>query len=335
MASIPAAFHSAARGDEPTRLAVGPLKLDVSTSRTATLFHVVDQISAWSQFCHGQYRRQMAELSEEDLAILAKHTDIRRRRGWGGGLEQTFYTTLGVDAAIEAGVAAGHLTPDEGRMEREVLTHFAERIDALIARERKHVDAFRARLADELPHLTKLAERLQAFFGTTPPPLPVFLIVNPDDADFGGGFNGHRLTLEVPRTADAYPTFVHEILHAFVDTRRAEVERAIAGVAGLDYQTMNEGIAHALAPGIVRPSGSDDALLDRVAMHLQRGQHFDQTFARFNQFGLALRPVLQDALDDPLSRLDTFLPRAVDVWRAVRELDAAVRRGAEGRGAAE
>jgi type IV pilus biogenesis protein CpaD/CtpE len=53
--------HSAAQTKErtnaPVHLDTGPLKLDVYISETAQLFHVVDQISQWSEFSHRQYVR--------------------------------------------------------------------------------------------------------------------------------------------------------------------------------------------------------------------------------------------------------------------------------------
>jgi hypothetical protein len=36
-------------------LRAGVLTLEIHASRTAHLFHVVDQISQWSEFCHHQY----------------------------------------------------------------------------------------------------------------------------------------------------------------------------------------------------------------------------------------------------------------------------------------
>ena len=50
--------------------------------------------------------------------------------------------------------------------------------------------------------------------------VPVFLLANPDDHNMGGGYNGGRLTLEVPRKSDALPTFFHELMHAFVGEQR-------------------------------------------------------------------------------------------------------------------
>ena len=41
--------------EAPQTWKAGPLTLDVHISRTATLFHVVDQISEWSPYCHRQY----------------------------------------------------------------------------------------------------------------------------------------------------------------------------------------------------------------------------------------------------------------------------------------
>ncbi|MDQ6706384.1 MAG: hypothetical protein M3Z85_10470, partial [Acidobacteriota bacterium] len=71
----------------PFHLDAGPLKLDVYISETAQLFHVVDQISQWSEFSHPQYVRyfesQGGGLSESDLRILAEHVAIRKRYGWG------------------------------------------------------------------------------------------------------------------------------------------------------------------------------------------------------------------------------------------------------------
>ena len=44
-----------AQGDHDWSLDAGPLKLEICVSETAHLFHVVDQIAEWSEFCHRQY----------------------------------------------------------------------------------------------------------------------------------------------------------------------------------------------------------------------------------------------------------------------------------------
>src|SRR5688572_32977025 len=85
------------------KIECGPLTFEVYLSRTAHLFHVVDQLSRWDNACHGQYREHMP-LSPEDEEILARYAEVRAKRRWGQGLEQTFYVPLALDAAIKAGV---------------------------------------------------------------------------------------------------------------------------------------------------------------------------------------------------------------------------------------
>ncbi len=91
-----ASSNGSAQFTDHSQLVAGPLTLEIHVSRTAHLFHVVDQIAAWSEFCHRQYvdwfERQERGLSAEDRELLRQHTAIRKQRGWGGGLEQTFYT---------------------------------------------------------------------------------------------------------------------------------------------------------------------------------------------------------------------------------------------------
>jgi hypothetical protein len=77
-----------ARAAEPaaasidTTVAAGPLVLRVHVSRTAQVFHVVDQLAAWSEFCHAQYARAVA-LSDDERALLAEHARVRAKLGWG------------------------------------------------------------------------------------------------------------------------------------------------------------------------------------------------------------------------------------------------------------
>ena len=48
-----------------SRIHAGPLVMTVHLSRTAQVFHVVDQLSAWSEFCHSQYADRV-KLSDEE-----------------------------------------------------------------------------------------------------------------------------------------------------------------------------------------------------------------------------------------------------------------------------
>lgn len=94
-----------------SELRAGPMTLKICVSRTAPLFHVEDQIALRSEFCHRQcvdwFDRQENGLSGEDRKLLDQHTAIRKRHGWGGGPEQTFYTRLELESAFTQGLKAG------------------------------------------------------------------------------------------------------------------------------------------------------------------------------------------------------------------------------------
>jgi hypothetical protein len=313
---------SAKAADE--RIDVGPLHLDVYVSRTATLFHVVDQLSEWSYYCHRQYGRAFAPLSDADRAMLETHKAVREKHPWGAGLEQTFYSPLPLEEALKRGVAQGWLSPDEAAAERNVLLHFAPRIDALLTAQESTLAAFRERLRHELADRSQVIEEFARFTGKAPDVVPAYVLPNPDPHNMGGGYNGGRLTIEIPTASDAVPTALHELFHAFLELRRSDIKSAVAGVHGLDAETLNEGLAYAFSPGIVHREPADDDPLSRsVGEDFAAGKPLSDAFTRFNRYALALRPLLKEALADERQTLSTFLPRAVDVWRALYAVDTA------------
>lgn len=318
---------SPATAEEPTVLKAGTLTLKIYESETAHLFHVVDQISLWSQFCHRQYLAYFGDLSVRDNEMLEKHRQIRGKHSWGQGLEQTFYSPESLDAAIEQGIENGHITAAEGETEREILTHFRPRVIALREAERDTLAKFVLRIRGELDALTKFSADVSRFCGGAEPIVPVYPIANPHDRNMGGGYNGGRLTLEVPREYDYFPIFLHELLHAYVNAQKEQVQQAASTIEGLDYETLNEGIAYALAPGLFHP-GSDesDPLADEVSADFAAGKGLSDSYVRFRRLGLALRPLLDDALHDESQTLEDFLPRALDAWRVITQLDSAYAR---------
>jgi hypothetical protein len=145
---------------------------------------------------------------------------------------------------------------------------------------------------------------------------------NPDPVNGGGGYNGGRLTVELTR--DPFPITLHELFHAFLDGRKADIARTAVDVSGLDAETLNEAIAYAFSPGLFELRPPDhDPLGAAVSSDFRSGKPLEDSYTRFRRFGLALRPLLRDALEDPKQTLSTFLPRAIDVWRALREVEAA------------
>jgi hypothetical protein len=308
---------------KPVVLEAGPLTCEIHISRTAHLFHVVDQLAEWSEFCHRQYGRHFKGLDEKDRELLAKHAEIRKVRGWGGGLEQTFYSPLDVEAAIAAGIKAKHLTEAEAAVEREVFARFAPRVDALLAENRKLLESYPGRLARDQKRLAEVAARVSRFVGGAKVKVPVYLFANPHDSDSGGGFNGGVVTIEIPRVRDAYSTLVHEVFHAFLETRRADLEAAVKDVKGLDFMTLNEGLAYAISPGILHTEKpGSDPLKAAVMQYRSNGQTLSDYYYRVNVFGLALRPLMKEALDSDVLTLEKILPRAIDAWRVLAELES-------------
>ena len=306
------------------RIEVGSLQLDVYISRTATLFHIVDQLSEWSYYCHREYGRDMAPLSDEDRSMLTRHKGVRAKHSWGGGLEQTFYTPLSLEDALKNGPQQGWLTSEEASTEQAVMLHFAPRIDALLTKQYDGLVAFRNRLRRELIARSELIAQFARFTGGTPGLVPAYLIPNPDKRNIGGGYNGDRLVVEIPTEADAVPTLLHELFHAFIKRRKPDIEVAIRGVTGLDFEIVNEGLAYAFSPGLVHEGLADsDPLAGAFRRDLNANRPFSEDYTRNHLFGLALRPLLKEALEDPNQTLTTFLPRVIDVWRAINETEAA------------
>jgi hypothetical protein len=298
-----------------TRIEAGPLRLTVSVSRTAQVFHVVDQLSAWSPFCHLQYSRVL-HYPESARQLLADHAAIRARLGWNHGLERALYTTDDVDTALERAVRENVLTADEASRERKVLDFFDGLLDEELRATRPRVEAFAARIASQAPAVGATATKLMRLVGIEKVlEVPVFLIWNPADIDTGGGFNGGVLALEVPVKGDALPTFMHEIFHAILNEERGKIASTAQAAQGLDAETLNEGIAYALSPGILH-EGEDDPLADQVADDRFRQRPFENPYVRFNRFGLEIRPILVEALAKPTG-FDAFLARTLEAWDRV------------------
>ena len=84
----------------------------------------------------------------------------------------------------------------------------------------------------------------------------------------------------------------------------------------------NAQFAYAVAPGLY-PDGEDDNLRYNVAKDRANRQAWeDEGPGRFRTYALALRPLLAQALQER-STLESFLPRARDVFLALREVEEA------------
>jgi hypothetical protein len=310
---------TAAAAVEPMTIDWGGLRLEVSTSRTAQVFHIVDQLSEWDQFTHKQYGRWARKsmlLDETDRALLRQHAEMRRRRGWEHGFEQAFYTKGTLEAAVGRAEADGLLTADEAAHEGSILRHFDGKLREVLDTHAGSIDLFAKRLQREAetmrPFITKLC-RFAELKETAI--VPVFLVANPEEGSGGGGAHGTRVVVEVQQRPDPLPFVIHEALHALLDPHRIEITAAAAS-AGLTWQELNEGIAYALAPGLTDDVTDADTLAEAWARKTIGGASSTDSFVRFYMIATVLRPVLRSALDNG-ETLTTFLPLAVAKWRAV------------------
>jgi hypothetical protein len=268
------------------------------------------------------FRDSAAGLSDRDREVLAEHVAIRKHYGWGHGPERVFYTQLDLDQALKAGVERGFITSQEAQTEEKVLTYFRPRVMSLIDQSLPVLEGFPRTLAEWQADLTAFANQAARFVGGAPPAILFYMIANPSDDDIGGEYNGGFLTLEIPAKREAYPTLLHEVFHAFVETKKNALASAVKSAPGLDFETLNEGLAYAVSPGLYH-TGEGDRLQSQVTSFISRRQSLGDSYARFNFYALALRPLLKDALNRQ-QNIETFLPRAVDAWLVLKELQGTV-----------
>lgn len=311
-----AAAASAQRERPDERIRCGPLTIEVFLSRTAHVFHVVDQLSAWDNACHGQYRAHM-ELSEEDEAQLRAYAAVRRERRWGQGLEQTFYSGLDLDDAARAGRKGGHVTQPELDVIRPVLDHFAPRVDAMLEEARPELAAAFGSIDREA--LTTAARQLAALTGTKKLTVPAFPLASPTAG--GGGMDGGKLRWEIrSREEMSFAVLVHELCHAFVMPHNDMLIETVDATPGLDLTLLGEGIAYAFAPGIWGDDGVGDNLKYNVDKDRANGEAWeDPGYGRQRMYGLAARPLLREVIANG-ETLEDLLPRMRLAYLSLKEI---------------
>jgi hypothetical protein len=297
---------------------LGGMVLSISDSPTAQVFHIVDQLSQWDIYTHDQYARWAAAthfLDLRDHELLQQHAEMRKKRGWGHGFEQTFLVEDSIEDAAAKGIAAHFLSVEEANTERDILLHFAPKLEPLLRQRRAEMAALQQQLVAEQARLMPLMVQLAHFAEVKKPPIVmVFLVANTEEHNGGGGTNSGRLVIEVP-LLDTIGTLLHESLHQLLETQKERIHSA-AEAAALDYMVLNEGIAYALYPGIIADTEQGDRLIEELVRRQLRGGQASDPFLQFDSVAAVIRPLLRAALAHN-ETITTFLPEATAKWRSV------------------
>src|SRR5262249_28746236 len=144
----------------------------VAVSRNASLFHAVDQMAKWSEFCHAQYARWVPRGAE---ALLERQRALRKKHDWGKGLEQIFLS--GGDSLDDAVARAPAEMRDDAREEASILEAMRPKLPGLTG---AGDDARAALLRDELERehaaFERLGRRWLAILAVDPPSAPIPLV---------------------------------------------------------------------------------------------------------------------------------------------------------------
>lgn len=292
----------------------------VSDARTAQVFHIVDQLSLWDVFTHKEYARWAEKtglLDQHDRELLQRHADMRKKRGWGKGFEPAFLVDDSIEQAAAKGIAAGLLTTAEANTERDILLHFAPKLEPLLEQRHAAIAAVEEQLVAQQAQLTPLVKQLAHFSEVTDPPtVQVFFVANAEDRDGGGGANGGRIVIEVP-LIDPIGVLMHESLHQLLRPKEGAMKVA-ADAAGLDFIVLKEAIAYAVYPGILGNTEQGDQLVEDLVQWQLRGVPASDRFLQFDQVAVVIRPLLKAALARN-ETISTFLPTAIAKWRRVAQ----------------
>jgi hypothetical protein len=302
-----------------TEVDLGGLVLSASDSATAQTFYVVDQLSEWDAACHKAYGRWAAKnltLDAEDQRLLQQHAAMRRVRGWDRGFEQAFYVNDPIPTAAQKAIEGNVLSPEEAAAETAILEHFLPKLSALRDGAAPRVAAFLARLSADSKSFAPLVQKAARFAeAKAPVRVPLFLV--PAAEEGGGAYGSGRLVVEVADQPDGLPMLLHESIQALLKPHAGAIAAA-AQSAGVSADALTDGIAVALAPGLVDKVDESDSLGEGLVRQIVRGRPAADPWMQSSMVAVVIRPLLRSALDRG-ETISAFLPKAAAAWqRAAR-----------------
>jgi hypothetical protein len=315
-AVAPAPAPAPAAGE---RVVMGDVTLVVMTSRTASLFHAVDQLSRWSPFSHPQYQKWRPDGAAAD-ELLARHAKLRAKLGWGRGLEDALYVADPDHGhALDAAVARGGLDAADAKEEKAILDGLSPLLEARIRGQEQRAEQLTALLRENAATFSRLFGNWLALVRTpSPGEVGMMFVPSPGHGMGGGGANGHAIVIELPEDGTVHATMTtvaHEMVHVLLRPRQQDIEDAARQCGdGLDTTTIGEGFAYATAPGLFA-YGVGRTRLEEGAAHAAP----NSAYGGFYAVALALRPSLRARLGryGPVPRgFPTLLDAICVAWKA-------------------
>jgi hypothetical protein len=251
-------------------------------------------------------------LDDTERTMLAKHAKLRAKRR-RGGLDQSFNVSVSVPDAARGAVEKKLLALVDAADEQALIEHFEPRLRPLLESQAKAITELEAKVASELPRVAPLLARLGRFCEVTETlPIRAVLVPNPSSARGEGRATRTTMVLEVPAGEDSVAAFFHYLSHVVLLQRRGTIAMA-AGKCdeAVDDETLEEGLAYAIAPGLMQPD-----LLPQLVDADHAGSLRDPR-VRAERLGLAVRTELSAALEGGHDTLGSFMPNVCDAWANV------------------
>jgi hypothetical protein len=310
------------QGSSVEDVALGPMTFAVRVSRSAQVLYITDQLSLWSTNTHDQYAKWLAQrtpITEAEQQLLGEHARLRKATGYGP-LERAFADTPAATISLAAARASqtGILSKLDAAREESVLTVIEVRVGPLIDEQDARLRAFREELSQHSQDVGRVLTDLGTFVGGVyePHSIPLFLVANPDSRGGGGGYNGGVAWVEVGTPDTAKFTLEHEAFHIMLQRRTNDLDLAAATCgAGMSSHLLQEGIAYALAPGILHPPGTQPLVSD-VEQARANGHPSGDSMVQIERLALSVRPALEAALANH-GDFQTFLQVACKCWVAL------------------
>jgi hypothetical protein len=299
----------------PHELSAPPIALTLIDSRTAQVFHIVDELSAWYPEAHRQYAEWATKempLDDAERTMLAKHAKLRAKRR-RGGLDQSFNVSGSVPEAARGAVEKKLLAVLDASDEQALIEHFEPRLRPLLESQAKVITELEAKVATELPRVAPLLARLGRFCEVTETlPIRAVLVPSPSAARGEGRATRTTMVLEVPAGEESVSAFFHYLAHVVLLQRRGTIAMA-AGKCdeAVDDETIEEGFAYAIAPGLTQPE------LLPALVEADRAASLRDPRVRAERLGLALRTELSTSLEGGHDTISSFMPKVCEAWANV------------------